>query len=196
MAAERVPLYTPEQYLEMEEDAEYKSEYISGEILAMAGATPRHVTINNNIASELHSRFKGRPCNAYANDLRVTVVATGLRTYPDVVAVCGEPQFHPDDKNSLTNPTALIEVLSPKTETFDRGEKFAHFRRLESLQDYVLVSQDRMRVEHYARQPDGRWIFAELSEPSHRLDLMSVDCQIPLSEIYDKIRFEEQSSIP
>lgn len=196
MAAERVPLYTPEQYLEMEEDAEFKSEYISGEIFALAGATPRHVTINNNIASELHSCFKGRPCQAYANDLRVTVVPTGLRTYPDVIAVCGEPQFHPDDQNSLTNPTVLVEVLSPKTEAFDRGEKFAHFRRLDSFQEYVLVSQNRVRVEHFARQPDGRWLLTELSEPSQTLALSSVGCQIPLSDIYDRVRFEEAPAAP
>lgn len=189
-------MVTPEEYLALEEDAEFKSEYISGEIFAMAGATPRHVAINGNIARILGNQCVDRPCQTYANDLRVTVPATGLRTYPDVVAVCGEQQFHPDDKNSLTNPTVLVEVLSPKTEMFDRGEKFAHYRRLESLQEYVLVAQDRMRVEHYARQTDGRWLFAELSEPSQVLSLASVDCQIAVSEIYDKVAFHSQVSPP
>lgn len=194
MAAERTPFYTPEQYLELERDAETKSEYLSGQIFAMAGASPRHNAIAFNIAAGLGGQFRGRPCRGYGSDQRVTVLETGLRTYPDVSAVCREPEFDPLDENALINPTVLIEVLSPRTEAYDRGEKFAHFRRLPSLREYVLVAQDKMRVEHFVRQDDGRWLLAELNDPDEVLTLDSVGCRLPLAEIYDKVALNEEGA--
>lgn len=199
MSAQPKPYYTPEQYLALERDADYKIQYLSGEIWAMAGISIPHNAISANVVSALSARFKGRSCQAFASDLRVTVTATGLRTYPDVVAVCGQIQVHPQDKDSLINPTVLVEVLSPSTEAFDRGEKFAHYRRIETLAEYVLISQDKVRVEHYVRRQDGHWDFSEISDQQQNLILSSLDCELPLSDIYDRVVFaprpEDQEAV-
>ena len=186
--------FTPEEYLLLENNAEYRSQYVAGEIYAMAGAQPRHSLITVNIAGELRNRFRGRPCNAYVTDLRVRVKEGDLWTYPDVAALCGPPRFDAStDPNSLLNPQVIFEVLSPSTEGFDRGEKFARYRRLESLTDYVLVSADRMQVEHYVRGANGSWALTDLFTPDATLTLASVDCTLPLSEIYEKVEFPAPS---
>src|SRR5580765_534258 len=128
--------YTPEQYLALEREAEYKSEYINGQIYAMLGASREHIVIAVNLVSELRTQFRGRPCEVYNSDMRVKVNPTGMYTYPDVTATCGEPVFDDKQRNTLTNPNVIIEVLSPSTEVYDRGVKFAHYRRLRSLTDY------------------------------------------------------------
>ncbi|MBV9657626.1 MAG: Uma2 family endonuclease [Verrucomicrobia bacterium] len=183
-------LFTQEEYLALEIPADYRSQYVAGEIYAMAGASPMHGVIVFNIAGLLYNQFRGRRCQGYANDLRVRAKAGELWTYPDLAALCGEPQFDvASDPNSLLNPSVIIEVLSPSTEAFDRGEKFARYRRLESLQHYVLVAQERMRVELFTRQADGRWLLSEYSEPAHSVPLEAVNCDLPLAEIYDKVVF-------
>ncbi len=180
--------YTPEEYLALERQAEYKSEYINGEIYAMAGASKEHNWITLNLASEVRQQFKGKPCDVFSADMRVKVSATGMYTYPDVVAVCGGSTFDDNEIDTLTNPSVIVEVLSPSTEAHDRGDKFAHYRRLPSLQEYVLISQDKVRVEHYLRRGQ-EWIFTELSEMEDTLHLASVDCSVGLREIYDKVEF-------
>lgn len=179
---------TSEQYLELERKAAYKSEYINGRIYAMSGATRAHILITGNVSGELRSQLKGRPCESYASDMRVQVAPTGLYTYPDVVGVCGEIRFEDTHKDTLLNPTVIIEVLSPSTEAYDRGDKFAHYRRLESLREYVLVAQDKCRVERYARQ-GAEWTLTEISDLNGSLRLNSIDCNIALREIYDKVEF-------
>lgn len=186
MTALKQLLYTPEQYLAMERQASYKSEYINGGIFAMAGASREHNQIAFNIAGELHGQLKNRPCLAYVNDMRVKVNATGSYTYPDVAALCGEPQFEDERMDTLLNPSAIIEILSPSTEAYDRGDKFAHYRRLPSLVEYVLIAQDKVRVEHYIRQ-DRRWVLTELDRLEDRLSLVSIGCEIALREIYAKV---------
>jgi Uma2 family endonuclease len=184
--------FTPEEYLALELKAEYKSQYVAGEIFAMAGAQPEHVTLTTGIAAMLYHRFRGRPCQVYSNDLRVRVKPGNLWTYPDVAALCGEPHFdRSSDPASLLNPQVIFEVLSPSTEAFDRGDKFARYRLLESLSDYVLVSPERMRVEHFVRQGDASWRFTERRQPDDRLSLVSVDCELPLAEIYERVTFPD-----
>ena len=148
--------FTPEEYLILEDRAEYKSQYVDGEIFAMAGAEPEHVEITDNLTFALRTRFRGRPCRSYASELRVRVEPGGLWTYPDVVALCGEPKFdRTGTPATLLNPQVIFEVLSPSTASFDRGDKLNRYRLLESLTDYVLVAADRMRVEHHTRQANG-----------------------------------------
>jgi Uma2 family endonuclease len=191
MSAQPKPYYTPEQYLELEQDAEYKSEYLSGQIFAMAGGSPEHSAIGNNIGREMGNLLKRGPCEVFNSDLRVTVMQTGLMTYPDVTVICGEQHRHPLDRHSLINPTVLFEVFSPMTEADDRGEKWAHYRRLDSLQEYILVSQDKPLVEQYVRQDDGSWKFTAVEGLAASLFLPSLGSSLPLSEVYDKVTFSD-----
>ncbi len=191
MSAQPAPFYTPEQYLELEQDADYKSEYLSGQIFAMAGGSPEHSAIGNNIGGEMRSLLRGTPCAVFNSDLRVTVMQSGLMTHPDVTVVCGEQHRHPLDRHSIINPTVLFEVLSPTTEAYDRGEKWAHYRRLDSLQEYILVSQNKARVEQYVRQDDGSWKFTAAEGVEASLWLPSPGCTLPLAEIYDRVTFTE-----
>lgn len=192
MYAQRKPLYTPDEYLEIEREAEHKSEYIAGEIFAMAGATYTHNRITLNIGGELRTRLRGSSCNPAIGDLRVQVSATGPYFYPDALIICGDPIFRDGREDAVFNPIVLIEVLSPSTEAYDRGEKFACYRRIESLQEYLLVSQSRPLVEHYTRQGD-LWILQEFSGISAITPLISADCSLPLAEIYEGITFPAEA---
>ncbi len=177
--------FTPEEYLALEVKADYKSQYVVGEIYAMSGAQSSHVLIQCNLIGELRNLFRGKSCNVFSSDMRVRTPRGDLYTYPDVSALCGKPEFdHSSKPESLLNPQVIFEVLSPSTEAFDRGDKFARYRRIESLTDYVLVSSEQMRVEHYVRQEGGVWAFTEYDQSEHRVPLRSVDCELPLAEIY------------
>jgi len=191
MSAVQQLLYTPQEYLELERKAAYKSEFINGYIYAMAGASRSHNLVATNVSRELSNQFRGRPCEAYSSDMRVQVSATGMYTYPDVVAVCGDPQFLDEHEDALTNPQAIVEVLSPSTESYDRGEKFAHYRRLTSLSDYLLIAQDKVRVEHYVRQGSG-WLLTEYDHLEDVLQLESIGCRLKLADIYDKVPLSEE----
>jgi Uma2 family endonuclease len=184
-------LYSPEEYLALERKAEYKSEYINGQILAMSGASKTHNLIRGNIFAAIHSQLRGKPCEVYIGDMRVKVNPMGMYTYPDVVAVCGEGRFEDEQIDTLTNPTVVVEVLSPSTEAYDRGVKFAHYRKLASLQEYVLVAQDEVRIEYFARHsgPGGQWMLTEISELDGTLHLASIGCDLALRDIYDRVEF-------
>ncbi len=183
--------FTPEEYLELEIAAEYKSQYIAGEIFAMAGAHPIHVKITNNILAALHQRFRGRPGDVFNSDMRVRSASGEMYTYPDVSALCGEPQFegNKDDPPSLLNPQVIVEVLSRSTQDFDRGDKFARYRKIGTLTDYLPVSTDGPRVEQHVRLPSGIWTREERSDLGDFVHLASLDCELPLSEIYERIVF-------
>ena len=183
---------TPEEYLEIERKAEYKSEYFGGEVFAMAGAKRRHNVIAWNIGGELRQHLKGRNCEAYPADMRVFVPQTGLYTYPDLVVVCGEPQFQDNAFDTLLNPILIIEVLSDTTETYDRGKKFQHYRSIEILQEYVLVSQDEARIEKYVKRGDGFWLLSEAVGLDSEIEFASIECRIALAEVYDKIDFSDE----
>ena len=189
MSTQPQTFLTPEQYLELENQAERRSEYLNGEIFLMAGATPRHVRVTTNIVIAAGLRLRGGSCQVYSTDLRLCVNETGLYTYPDVLIVCGQPRFDGLDPNSLVNPTVIFEVLSPSTQDYDRGRKFTHYRSLSSLKEYVIVAQESVRVEKYARQPDGSWLFTETADPEAEIRLDSIDCELPLSEVYSNVSF-------
>lgn len=192
MSALVKPRFTPEEYLKMERQADHKSEYYSGEIFAMAEASFTHNVLVANTVLEFGNRLRGRPCRAVTSDQRVLVKPTGLYTYPDVVIVCGQPQFGDDHLDTLTNPLVIIEVLSPATELYDRGEKFAHYQRLESLQDYLLIAQDKCRVEHYSRWSDGRgqWLLTVLDDMHAVIRIASIDAELTLAGIYEGVDFK------
>lgn len=178
---------TPAEYLALERKATTKSEYFDGQIYAMSGASRAHNLIVANLLSALHTQLSKRDCEVYANDMRVKVDVTGLYTYPDVLVVCDEPRFEDASLDTLLNPTVLVEVLSPSTEAFDRGEKFSHYRHLESLQEYVLVAQNCIRVEHYLRQEE-QWLLTEFSEFADLFRLPSINCELSTRAIYAKVK--------
>jgi len=192
MSIQRQPHVTPDEYLTLERTAEYKSEYFAGEIFAMAGVSERHVSIVANLMYMLVGQLKGRPCKAYANDLRLKVSPTGLYTYPDILVVCGAPRFADEQQDTLLNPVVLMEVLSESTEAYDRGKKFDHYRALPSVSDYLLVSQDQHQIEHFIRQPDNRWLFAAYTTLDDVVEIPSIACALPLCDVYDKVEFARE----
>jgi Uma2 family endonuclease len=183
---------TPQQYLEMERQAETKSEYFAGEIFAMSGGSPAHSLIAVNVSTELALQLRDRPCRTYNSDLKVRVTED-LYAYPDVTVVCGEDQYEDEESDVLLNPTLIVEVLSPSTETWVRGGKSEQYRRRESLQEYVLIAQDRPHVEHYARQANGRWLLTERDDLEATITLPSIGCELALSEVYRKVTFPERA---
>src|SRR5262245_14668281 len=185
MSSQAQQRYTPEEYLALERQAECKSEYYAGEIFAMAGASRWHNLIVANVVGELRAQLKGRPCTTYPSDMRVKVSPTGLYTYPDVSVVRGEARFEDHQQDTLLNPTLIVEVLSESTEAYDRGGKFAHYRKLPSLLEYVLITQTKPHIEHYVRQPDDRWLLGEADNLHHTVHLTSIDCRLTLAEVYD-----------
>src|SRR4051794_10114154 len=178
--------YTPEEYLAYERQARYKSEYIAGQIVAMSGVSREHARINWNLTQVLGPQLQGRRCEAYTSDMRVKVSARGMYTYPDLVVVCGEAQFEDAQVDTLLNPTVIIEILSPSTEAYDRGAKFGYYRALPSLQEYVLVAQDQMLIEHFVRAGD-EWRFSATSDPAAVVRLPAIGCALPLAEVYDQV---------
>lgn len=178
-------LYSPEEYLALERAAETKSEYVDGYIHAMTGASWAHSLIASNISRSLGIQLLERPCSVHIADLRVKAAKAQSYRYPDITVVCGQPEFADPRSDTLTNPTVLIEVLSPTTEASDRGRKFAEYRGIPSLREYLLVSQDQPRIERYARQAEG-WLLtvAEGLEAQVRLD--AIDCALNLTEVYHK----------
>ena len=186
---------TPEEYIAFERkalpDSEIiRHEYLNGELIAMSGASRAHNLITINISTALHSRLRGSRCETYANEMRVSAPLTASYFYPDVVVVCEEPRFEDDVFDTLLNPITIVEVLSPSTETYDRGAKFGHYRQLESLKEYILVSQDKVLVEHYSHQA-SQWIFTDFQRLEQQLPLASIQCELPLQEIYERVTFPE-----
>lgn len=186
MSAEPQRRLTVEEYLALERESETRHEYLDGEIFAMSGASREHNLIGTNLVAALHPQLKQHGCEQYANDMRVRIPATGLYTYPDVVAVCGEPRFEDDERETLLNPNLVVEVLSPSTEDYDRGRKFAHYRSVPSLQVYLLVAQDRAHVEVFTRQPDDRWLLWETDDLDASFELPAV-ATLAMAEVYDRV---------
>ncbi len=181
---------TPEQYEEIEERSEVRHEYYRGEMFAMAGATEEHNLIAGNLFSELKSRLAGRGCKVYMSDMKVRVEATGLEAYPDVVALRGPARFTKAKKTTLLNPSVLVEVLSPSSRDFDRTTKWDHYKTIESLQHYVIISQDRVRVECFTREGD-KWVAASWTSLSDVLPLESIGCEVPLASLYADVEVPE-----
>ena len=188
-ATRDVPLLSPEEYLAAEREAEEKSEYFGGQIVAFAGASPRHNVIVANMIAALVVQLRGRPCTVYPSDLRVHNPVTGSFTYPDIVVVCGEPAFQAQHADTLLNPTLLIEVLSESTEQRDRGIKAEQYRQMESVQEYLFVRQDRPHLEHYRRYGPRQWMLTEASDLNDILELPAIGCTLALNDVYDKVDF-------
>ena len=189
MSTQPKTLVTPEQYLEIERRAEYKSEYYAGETFAMAGAGWNHNRIVANAIVQFSLALRSRPCHVTPSDMRVRVSTTGLFTYPDVVVVCGEPEFLDERRDTLLNPTLIVEVLSPTTEAYDRGRKFEHYRSIDSLSEYLLVTSDRVHVDLYTRQPGGQWLLTSASTLEEQIELKSAGCRLAISDLYEKLEF-------
>ncbi len=194
MSALEKIVITAAEYLELERThPELKSEFVDGEIFAMAGASESHVTIVSNIVGELYTQFKRRPCKVYASDMRVKVNKKAINkegdyVYPDVVALCQKPELVEQD--NLTNPRLIIEVLSRTTEKYDLGQKAELYRAIPSLQDYLLIAQDRHYVAHYQRQNDPSWLLREYRNENATIDLESMQAKLNLIDIYDKVIFK------
>lgn len=186
---------TPEEYLEAEQAAERKSEYLNGEVFAMAGTTPRHNLIVTNLVRDLGNQLRRLPCNVYSQDLRVRISATGLYTYPDVIVTCGEEQFAEGPGSpSLLNPVLLAEVLSDSTRDYDRGRKFEHYRTLRSTREYLTIDQAKMHVEHWRFQSPGSWLLTEFSQPGDSVNLV-INAKLSLADIYEKLILDELQNL-
>ena len=184
-------LLTPEQYLEIEREAEYKSEYYQGEMRAMARVSEPHVLIVVNIAAGLHTQLRKRPYFVYMSAMRLAVSAVRLYTYPDVAVVSGKSQFVDDRRDNLLNPTLIAEVLSPSTEAYDRGKKFEHYRHVDSLREYLLVASESIGAELFTRQPDGHWLLTIADRLEDTIEIPSIDCRLTLADIYEKTQLAE-----
>lgn len=189
-ALEEEKVFTPEQYLELEREAEERHEYLDGLIYLMSGGSLKHSSICVNVSGELRQLLKGKPCRVLEANMKVGTEKSSLFSYPDVSVVCGKPTFHDKHQDVLTNPTAIIEVLSPSTERFDRGRKFARYQSIESFTDYVLIAQDEPRVEHFARQANGTWILTVATDLKSAIKIPSIACRLKLAEVYERIEFE------
>ena len=182
---------TVAEYLAFERSSESKHEFFDGELFAMTGGTPAHSLIASNFIREAGNALKDRPCVVYTSDLRVKVNATGLYTYPDVTIVCGEQQFDDDQRDTLINPTIVVDVLSKSTASYDRGPKSKHFRKIDSLQALIFIEQDSPAVEVYYRQSDGKWILYDATELTESIAIEPIGISIPLAEIYRNVTFPE-----
>lgn len=173
------------EYLLLEEDSRTKHEFLNGQVWAMAGGSPEHAAVSMNVGTLLNVALRQQPCRTFNSDLRVRAQATGLATYPDVTVVCGPLQFDPDDskRQTVVNPRVVIEVLSPSTEDYDRGEKLGHYKTIDSLAEVVFIAHDRREVEVVRRESDGSWSRHIFSEGGSA-QLASLGCELPLDEIY------------
>jgi Uma2 family endonuclease len=188
--------FTPQEYYQLERAATYKSDYYRGEIFAMAGGTIRHSRICTNIVREVGIRLKGSPCEAFESSLRLKNKITGLRNYPDASIFCGPMEYDEEDpeQETVTNPTVIFEVLSKSTEAYDRGLKSQNYRRIESLQAYILVSQNMPFVEVLQRQADGSWSIREVTGIGASLNIPPLGIDLPLAEIYANVDFLAEDS--
>jgi Uma2 family endonuclease len=213
-ALEAEKIYTPEQYLEFEREAEERHEYLDGQIYLMHRGSPNHNAIREPVTATIqapeiedspkHSsicvnslialglQLRRKPCQIFEANMKVGTETSSQFSYPDASVVCGEAKFHDKHQDILTNPYVIIEVLSPSTERFDRGKKFARYQRIDSFTDYVLIAQDEPRVEHFARQANGTWILTVAIGLKSKIKLASIACALKLAEVYDRIQFEEE----
>ena len=187
------------EYLAIENAAEFKSEFCNGVMYplhhdglrAMAGARPGHNIAKENLIVQIGMQLLGGPCRSFSSDQRVRLTASGMYAYPDIVIICGAAQYSEADENSLVNPRAIIEVLSPSTEAYDREFKFAQYQLQPSIQEYVLVSQDVMRIERYVRQPDNSWLMTVFTDPDRPFALASVSATVPMADIYRDVQLPD-----
>lgn len=191
MSTQKIKKLTPEEYLDIERNAECKSEYYNGEMFALAGASYVHNRITRNISKALGLQLKGTKCEEFQSDLKIKEKISGLFTYPDIVVICGEPEFYDEEKDVVVNPTVIMEVLSKSTETYDRGFKFELYRRINTLKDYFMVSQDKISIEYYSRNDDDSWILKEFKDLNQNIEMKSIGCILELKDVYYKVDLKE-----
>jgi Uma2 family endonuclease len=182
---------TAEEYLALDRAAEFRSEFLDGEMIAMSGGSMRHSGVRINLAVEVGTALRGSSCQAFGSDLRVRV-SPRMYAYPDLTVVCGKLKLAGDREDILLNPTALFEVLSPSTEHYDRGVKFQHYREVESLHEYILVAQDQIRIEQYTRGDANTWTLHDYQRPDEVLRIASIGVSLPLAAIYERIEFSAE----
>lgn len=179
---------TPAEYLAFERrQTDAKHEYYNGDITMMAGASLAHNRIMGNTFAALHAQLRGSECSVFPSDMRIHIPATNLYTYPDISALCSEPQLEDDEQDILINPSVIIEVLSESTEAYDRGAKFDHYRSIESLQTYVLIAQDKPQVEVFQRQDTGEWLLSVIKGLEASVTLTAIGCEFALADVYERV---------
>jgi Uma2 family endonuclease len=186
VASNPVTKVTEEQYLAIDRAAEFRSEFLDGEMVARSGVSMRHARLHQNISVGLDNPLRDRGCEVFGSDFRVRV-SRRMYAYPDVSVVCGEPRLADERQDILLNPVVIFEVLSPSTEKYDRGVKFQHYRTVDSLKDYVLVDQDQFRIEHYSRETDNTWTLHDHQGLNDELKIASIGVSLSLSRIYDRV---------
>ncbi len=187
MGAIPSPNLTPEQFLAFERAGKSKNEYQQGVMYAMSGASMRHVRLTRNLLTLLDQALDNHPCEPFGNDLRLWIEKSRVFTYPDILVICGKPATIDHELDTVTNPTLLVEVLSPSTEAYDRGKKFAHYQTILSLKEYVLVSQDEPRIERYLRKSDETWSLAVTSDLGKEVTFQSIGVTLPLAAVYKSV---------
>ncbi|MFT3680635.1 MAG: Uma2 family endonuclease [Ferruginibacter sp.] len=180
---------TPEEYLEAERKAGHKHELMNGVIVTMTGASLKHNQIVSNLIRDIAGFLKGKSCTVFPSDLRVNIPTTNSFTYPDLTIVCGKPELLDEHFDTLLNPAAIIEVLSPSTESYDRGNKFFTYQQIPSLKEYILIDSNAVQVQTIIKKDDGLWKFENSSDINTALTLDTIGLQIPLADIYDQVSF-------
>ncbi len=183
--------YTPEEYLELEEKADYKSEYHDGEIVPMTGGTTNHNEIAGNFYAHLKFALKKQNYRVYIGDVRLWIPRYREHTYPDVMVIQGKPVYTGTNTTTVMNPLLIVEVLSKSTKNYDQGDKFLYYRSIPELREYILIDQSQYHVMQYVKTADSQWLFTELEAESSLLSLQSIDFQITLSDLYEKVNFQE-----
>ena len=190
--AQKITVIDPGEYLRRERLAEFRSEYFAGEIFAIAGGSFRQSLIKLNVGAEFRSALKGKSSMACDSDLRIKVSASGLYTYPDASVICEPVEFEDEHRDTVLNPVLLVEVLSPSTEAYDRGKKFEHYRRISSMRDYLLISQDAPHIEHFHRNENQTWTLTDINGMEAKVDIASLGICLQLREVYEKVDFTSE----
>lgn len=190
-----IPQISYEAYIEQEKTADYKSEYFAGEVFLMAGGSPNHNRISRNVTTELDIGLRGSQCEAFNSGQRVRVKSNGLGTYPDAMVVCGQIELDEIDKQAITNPIVLIEVLSPSTKDYDQGGKFELYREIDSFRDYVTIHQDRVHVAYWHKGDDGRWVLTETRDLNATIHLESINFDLPVRRLYERVDWLSEDEV-
>lgn len=191
VAPKRADFISLADYVAQEEKADHKSEYFAGQIYMMAGGSPNHNRISGNVFAAFLTQMRGSGCEPFNSDQRL-ILPSGLLTYPDVLVVCGPIEFSEEDPYSITNPTLLVEVLSPSTANYDRAEKFEFYREVASFQEYLTIHQNKTHLEQYYKNDHGQWVLNEITKQSDTITLQSVDITLTVAQIYERVEWDEE----
>ena len=193
MALSQHETWTESGYLAYEDDSEFKHEFANGEVVAMTGASLKHSLICVNTSTTLNIQLANKDCGVVSNDVRLQIVRKRHYRYPDVMVFCGDPEFFDERIDTITNPTLIIEVLSESTEIIDRNQKLDEYLQIETLQEYILISQKEAKIERYLRRESGDWLYTKVTDLAGQLKLPSIDCQLMLADVYNKVAFDSET---